>query len=82
MYTVLVFLTLDGLGIHGLTQLCSAGIFKQPMAARNLVGIGSARLNSLHGGIGSLESIFGLLKSLKIRDRFSNFVPRGKHLCM
>ncbi len=48
----------------------SAGIFKQSMRARNRVGIGlSYRPARLHTAlrIGSLESIFGLLKSLKIR---------------
>ncbi len=38
------------------------GIFKQSMGA-----IGPARLNTQLGGIGSLESILGHLKSLKIR---------------
>jgi hypothetical protein len=48
----------------------SAGIFKQSMGARNRVGIGlsywPARLHSLVELV-SLESILGLLKSLKIR---------------
>ncbi len=47
-----------------------AGIFKQSMGSRNQVGIGlsyrPARLHRL-AGIDSLESIPGLLKSLKIR---------------
>jgi hypothetical protein len=46
------------------------GIFKQSMGARNRVGIGllyrAARLHIV-GGIGSLESILGLLISLNIR---------------
>jgi hypothetical protein len=46
-----------------------AGIFKQSMGARNRVGIGmSYRAGppgyTQPGGIGSLESILGLLKSL------------------
>jgi hypothetical protein len=49
-----------------------AGIFKLSMGARNRVGIGlsywPARLHSTQpGAIGSLKSILGLLKSLKIR---------------
>jgi hypothetical protein len=39
----------------------SAGIFKQTMGARNRVGIGYTALRD-----GSLESILGLLQSLKI----------------
>jgi hypothetical protein len=42
----------------------SAGIFKQSMGARNRVG--PARQSTQPGGIGSLESILGLFKSLKI----------------
>jgi hypothetical protein len=45
-------------------------IFKQSKWARNRVGIGlSYRLARIHraGEIDSLESIFGLFKSLKIR---------------
>jgi len=50
----------------------SAGIFKQSMGARNRVGIGlsyrPARLLHIQpGGIVSLETILGLLESLKIR---------------
>jgi hypothetical protein len=48
----------------------TAGIFKQPMGARNRVGAGlSYRLARLHraGGIDSLESNPGRFKSLKIR---------------
>jgi hypothetical protein len=48
-----------------------AGIFKQSMGARNQVGIEwsfrPARLHSL-SGIGSLESILGLLKKFKNSD--------------
>ncbi len=46
-----------------------AGLFKQSMGARNRVGVGlSYRLARLQtGGIGSLKTILGLLKSLKIR---------------
>ncbi len=45
----------------------SAGIFKQSMGARNRVGTGlSYRPATQPGGIGSLESIPRLLKSLKI----------------
>ncbi len=57
------------MGGKGLDCRLSAGIFKQYMGVRNRVGIGlsyrHARLQP--GGIGSLESIFGLLISLKIR---------------
>ncbi len=53
------------------TQEPCAGIFKQSMGARNQVGIHrvvvSARQATQPVGIGSLESILGLLKSLKIR---------------
>jgi hypothetical protein len=47
----------------------SAGIFKQSKGARNQVGMGcrTARQSIQPAGIGSLESILGLLKSLKIR---------------
>ncbi len=49
-------------------KLCFAGILEQSMGARNRVGIGllylPARLHRLCG-IDSLESIPGLLKSLK-----------------
>jgi len=54
-------------GVHlafGLAEI------KQSMGARNRVGIGffvPARQATQPGGIGSLESILGLLKSLKIR---------------
>jgi hypothetical protein len=52
----------------------SAGIFKQSMGARNRVGIRlsyrPARLHSL-AELVSLESILGLLKSLKIRTQYS-----------
>jgi hypothetical protein len=48
-----------------------AGIFKPFMGARNRVGrnrvVVPARQDTQPGGIGSLESIFGLLQSLKIR---------------
>ncbi len=48
----------------------SAGISKQSMGARNRVGLGlsnrPARLHIQPGGIGSLESILRLIKSLKI----------------
>jgi hypothetical protein len=50
--------------------ISSAGIFKQYMGTRNQVGIGvvvPARQATQPGGIGSLESILGFLKSLKIR---------------
>ncbi len=55
----------------GLNQLqeSSAGILKQSVGARNRVGIGvvvPARQATLAGGIVSLESIPGLLNSLKI----------------
>jgi hypothetical protein len=54
---------------QGLSQVYSAGIFKQSMKTRNRVGIGlwhrPARLHRL--AVDSLESIPGLLKSLKIR---------------
>jgi hypothetical protein len=55
--------------------------FKQSMGTRNRVGIGlSYRPARLHspGRIGSLESILGLLKSLKIRalaGRYNNPIP-------
>ncbi len=52
----------------------SAGIFKQSMGARNRVGIGLSflpRQATQPGGIGSLESILGVLKSLKIRAQDS-----------
>ncbi len=46
----------------------SAGIFKQFMGARNREGVVvPARQTTQPGGIGSLESIIWLLKSLKIR---------------
>jgi hypothetical protein len=46
-----------------------AGIFKQSVGARNRVEmvVVPARQATQPGGIGSLESIHGLLKSLKIR---------------
>ncbi len=47
--------------------LYCAGIFKQSMRAMNRVVIGLARQAIQPCGIGSLESILGLLKSLKIR---------------
>ncbi len=57
------------------TFIC-AGIFKQSIGARNRVGLGlSYRYARLHTtqpcGIGSLQSILGLLKSLKIRTKLS-----------
>jgi hypothetical protein len=51
-----------------------AGIFKRSMGARNRVGIGLSYWPARGykaGGIDSLESIFGLLKSLKIRALYS-----------
>jgi hypothetical protein len=58
--------------LHLYKQNKSAGISKQSMGARNRVGIGlscrPARLLHIQpGGTGSLESILGLLKSVKIR---------------
>ncbi len=54
----------------------SAGIFKQSVWARNWVGrnrvVVPVRQASQPGGISSLESILGLLKSLKIRALDSN----------
>jgi hypothetical protein len=49
------------------SKVAGAGIFKQSLGARNRVGIGlSYRPAMLHsGGIDTLESILGLLKSLK-----------------
>jgi hypothetical protein len=47
------------------------------MGARNRVGIGlsfPARLATQPGGIGSLESILGLLKSLTIRALYSIYM--------
>jgi hypothetical protein len=46
-----------------------AGIFKQAMGARKRVGLGLSyqRQATQPGRIGSLESILGLLNSLKIR---------------
>ncbi len=55
--------------------LFSAGIFKQSMGARNRVGICRDVVHTSQatqpGGIGSLESILGLLQSLKIRAQAS-----------
>jgi hypothetical protein len=48
----------------------SVGIFKQSKRARNRVGLGLSyrpRQATQPGDIGALESILGLLKSLKIR---------------
>ncbi len=53
-------------------SVSSAGILKQCMGARNRVGIGSsylARQAIQAGRIDSLESAFGLLRSLKIRAK-------------
>jgi hypothetical protein len=62
--------------LHLYEQNKIAGISKQSMGARNRVGIGlsyrPARLHIKPGGIGSLESILGLLKSLKIRAQNNN----------
>jgi hypothetical protein len=63
----------------------SAGIFKQSVGVRNRVGIGlsyrSARLKRLAELIPclaySLESILGLLKSLKIRAQYCNVPVTG-----
>ncbi len=56
-----------------------AGIFKQSMGARNREGTGlSYRPSRLHGLTeldGSMESILGLLESLKIWKRLS--LPDG-----
>ncbi len=61
-----------------LSLLVSAGIFKQPLGARNRVGIvlsyRPARLHTQPGGIGSMESILGLLKSFKLWALFSLYV--------
>ncbi len=63
--------------IYGIAHtITSAGIWKQSMGARNRVGIGlSYRLASRQatqpGEIGSMESILGILKSIKIRARMS-----------
>ncbi len=56
---------------HNMRVNTSAGIFKQSMGAGNRVGMSywSTRLYTQPGEIGSLESILGLLKSLKIRAR-------------
>ncbi len=59
------------------SQQSRAGIFKKSMGARNLVGIGlsvPARQATQPGGIGSLESILGLLKCLKIRAQLCVYV--------
>ncbi len=45
----------------------SAGIFKQSMGARYRVVVPPAHQAKQPSGIGSLESMIGLLKSLKIR---------------
>jgi hypothetical protein len=59
------------MGVIHYSVLSCAEIFKQSMGARNRVGIGlpcrPARLHSLAELVPSLESILGLLKSLKIR---------------
>jgi hypothetical protein len=63
-------LRISGVGTFLHDGKISAGIFKQSMGARNRVGIGlSYRTARLHSGIGSLESILGLLKSLKIQTQ-------------
>ncbi len=58
--------------VHVYTSITSAGIFKQSMGARNRVGLSyvPARQATQPGGVGSLEAILGLLKSLKIRQSF------------
>jgi hypothetical protein len=56
--------------INGRDPVASAGIFKQSMEpSRNRVVV-PARQATQRGGIGSLESILGLLKSLKIRPLY------------
>jgi hypothetical protein len=57
------------------SSVYSAGIFKQSTRARNRVGIGlsyrPARLHYTAWQNGSLESILGLYKSLKIRAQYT-----------
>jgi hypothetical protein len=60
---------------------CSAGIFKQSVGARNRVRIQKrvvvqARQATQPGGIGSLESILGLLQSLKLGAQRRKFMPK------
>jgi hypothetical protein len=66
-----------------LSLVTSAGIYKQSMGAGNRVGVGlsyrPARLHTQTGGIGSLESILGLLKSLKIRAQVPNLLRAEQH---
>ncbi len=59
-------------------ECSSAGIYKQYMGARNRVGIGVV----VPAGTGSLESILGLLKSLKIRaqDFASRYTYWSRHV--
>ncbi len=63
-------------------RLFCAEIFKQSVGARNRVGIGCtvpARQATQPGEIGILESILGLLKSLKIRALVFSAWPSDCH---
>jgi hypothetical protein len=64
----------------GILVYSNAGIFKQSTGARNRVGtrnrvVVQARQPTQPGGIGSLESILGFLKSLKIRALSAYYQP-------
>jgi hypothetical protein len=78
LYAIVYMIYLDGLFLHPMRGKSSARISEQSMGARNLVGIGfvvAARQATLTGGIESLESNPGLLKSFKIQEppEFFNF---------
>ncbi len=69
------------LTIFPVRDLFSAGIFKQSMGARNRVWNGLSYRQATHpGGIGSLESILGLFKSLKIRAQASLHIRESESM--